>query len=266
MPNRILLTGAAGAAATGIRPLLAARGHRVVLLDIAPVPGPLAPTETAVQGSITDAAVLDAALDGVDLVVHLGGFSRERPWSDIAEVNIGGTQLLLERTRLAGVARVVLASSTHAVGFHPVGTPVEAMQPRPDTFYGVSKAAMEALGSVYADRFGTTVVAARIGTIEERPSGLRSLSTWLSFADFVRLIEATATTRQRGFHVVWAVSANTRGWFPLEAGLAIGYRPEDDAERFAPEIEASTQGEPPVSHGLIGGAFADDEHPLGGVW
>ncbi|HEV7949091.1 MAG TPA: NAD-dependent epimerase/dehydratase family protein, partial [Glaciihabitans sp.] len=72
MPTRILLTGAAGAAATGIRPILASHGHRVVLLDIAPVKGELSPTETAIVGSITDRDTLDRALEGVDVVVHLG--------------------------------------------------------------------------------------------------------------------------------------------------------------------------------------------------
>ncbi|HEV7948871.1 MAG TPA: NAD(P)-dependent oxidoreductase, partial [Glaciihabitans sp.] len=187
-----------------------------------------------------------------------------RAWEDIAEVNIGGTQLLLAAAHQSGAHRVVLASSTHAVGFWPTDTPAEQITPRPDTFYGVSKLAMEALGSVYADRFGMTVVAARIGTIESRPSGIRSLSTWLSFDDFVRLIEATAITADAGFHLVWAISANTRRWFPLEPGFAIGYHPKDDAESFVAEIGAAQWQN--GGNGLIGGAFADGDHPLGGQW
>ncbi|MFC7644202.1 hypothetical protein ACFQX6_28390 [Streptosporangium lutulentum] len=69
-----------------------------------------------------------------------------------------------------------------------------------------------------------------------------------------------------GFHVVWGVSANTRRWWSLEEGRAIGYHPEDDAESYASSLIAD-HGEPdpadPV-HALVGGVFCTRE--LGGVW
>ena len=38
---------------------------------------------------------------------------------------------------------------------------------------------------------------------------------------------------------MYGISANTRAWWDLDVGpSAIGYRPEDDAEAWAAEIEA----------------------------
>ena len=72
---------------------------------------------------------------------------------------------MFEAARRAGVPRVVFASSNHAVGFHPAVDPVpDDLPPRPDTYYGVSKVAGEALGSLFHDRYGLDVVCLRIGT------------------------------------------------------------------------------------------------------
>lgn len=260
-PLKLLLTGAAGMAATGIRPLLREAGYEVSLLDVVPV-AELQENETFHEGSVTDAAVLADAVAGCDAVVHLGGHSRERPWEQILHTNIDGTQKVLDAARAGGVRRVLLASSTHAIGFWPVGhADGSSLTPRPDTYYGVSKVAAEALGSVFADRFGMLVVSARIGTLAERPTSQRHRHIWLSYPDLVRLIEATATTEATGHHIVAAVSANTHGWFPLSAGRAIGYDPQDDAETWAPFDGAES-----AASDLIGSAFADDEHPLGGTW
>lgn len=257
--KRIVLTGAAGLAGRGVRPLLHERGHDLVLVDLVD-PG-AAPGEAVVLASVTDTAQMRAAVRGADIVVHLGGLSREAAWTDIVSANIDGTRSVLEACRHEGVRNVLLASSTHAVGFHPVpSTPVADLEPRPDSYYGVSKVAMEALGAVYADRYGMSIVTVRIGTILERPENGRSLSTWLSFPDTARLIEAVAAVEEPGAHLIWGVSHNTRGWFDLGAGQAIGYYPEDDAEEYSADIDDSAVGS------LIGGAIADLDYELGVPW
>lgn len=262
---RVLLTGAAGKAGTGIRPILREAGATLILLDRVAPPDPR-DGESVIVGDLLDPVTLDDAFaDGVDLVVHLGGHSGEKAWDDIVEVNITGTQRLLEAAQRHGTSRVLLASSTHAVGFWPVDDVTDASLPRPDTFYGVGKVALEALGSLYADRFGMTVVAARIGTVEERPRNVRSLSTWLSFADLGQLILATALTTAVGFHVVWAISANTRRWVTLDEGHRIGYVPVDDAEAYADEV-LQADHDRAATDDLVGGAFADMTRPLGEAW
>jgi len=104
---------------------------------------------------------------------------------------------------------------------------------RPDSLYGASKAAGEALCRFYADKFSIDVICLRIGSCFDVPSNLRMLATWLSPADFVRLTAAALMTPLSGFRLVWGVSANTRRWWSTEGGKAIGFHPEDDAERFA---------------------------------
>ncbi|MCP2168360.1 NAD-dependent epimerase/dehydratase family protein [Goodfellowiella coeruleoviolacea] len=260
MTERILITGAAGTVGTLMRPRLAAPGRTLRLLDIAELP-PAGPDERVelLRGSVTDMATMEAACAGVDAVIHLGGHSMEEPWEKTLDVNINGSHTVLEAARRQGVSRVVLASSNHAVGFtrRADGEAGDYLFPRPDTYYGVSKVALEALGSLFADRFGMDVICVRIGACFERPRDARMLSTWLSPDDGARLFEVCLRTPAPGFRVIWGVSNNTRRWFSLDEARTLGFEPVDDAEAYAAEVLAGT-GEP------------DPDDPalshLGGTW
>jgi uronate dehydrogenase len=259
--ERILITGAAGGVGTLMRPRLAADGRILRLLDIAEQPAP-ADGERAevIQASITDMAAMERACDGVSAVIHLGGHSLEQVWSQILEVNINGTYTVLEAARRQGVKRVVLASSNHAVGFFPKADGGEAgdyLFPRPDTNYGVSKVALEGLGSMFSDRYGMDVICVRIGSCFERPKDTRMLSTWLSPGDGARLFEACLSTPDPGFRVVWGISDNTRRWFSLDEARKLGYESLDDSEAYAAEVIAA-HGEPDPD------SLA--QRYLGGVW
>jgi len=265
--QRILITGGAGKVAALLRPLMQ-RPRRVLrLLDIKE-PSDVAPGEEVIVGSLTDPATLQQALLGVDAIVHLGGQSRESDARDVIETNIYGTYLLLEEARRQGIKRVVIASSNHAAGFY---TRSEADEPLPaglagrgDTLYGWSKVAMEACGRLYADRFGMDVICLRIGLWFPVPPGLRGLAMWLSPADGARLVEASLGAESPGFRIVWGISHNTRRWWSLAEGEAIGYLPQDDAEEYADKLIAE-HGEPdflndPILN-RVGGQWCDV--PLG---
>jgi uronate dehydrogenase len=258
----IALTGGAGMMATLLRPYMAEAGYTVRLVDLAAAPDPRH-NESVHVGSVADPDFMADALKGATAVIHLGGLHREKTWAELVSTNITGTQVTLEAARQNGVERVLLASSTHAVGFHPTEAAAQdsVLIPRPDTYYGVSKAAVEALGSLYADKYGMKVVSARIGTGGERPGNLRTLGSWLSPADSFRLVEATLNNLGApGHHVVWAVSANTRGWANLDAGKRIGFEPQDDAEAFAAGVDTTARDE---WADLLGGAWAGDGHRVG---
>lgn len=262
--ERVLITGAAGLIGGFLRTRLARPGRTLRLLDVAP-PAAAGPGEAVevVTGSVTDPAVLASACAGVDAVLHLGGLSREDTWERILDVNIDGTERVLAAARAAGVPRVVLASSNHAAGFRVVGADgpdglVADSPPRPDTYYGVSKAAMEALGALYHHRFGMDVLCLRIGNCAPRPTDERGLSIWLSPDDTGRLFEACLTAPSPGFRVVWGVSANTRGVCSLREAAELGYRPVDDAERFAAELAGPDR---PTGQVHLGGPFTTT--PLG---
>ena len=252
MTERVLVTGAAGRIGGYLRARLARPGRTLRLLDI-DTPPDQKTDEEVVTASVTDLDALVAASAGADAVVHLGGHSGEEAWDHILATNIHGTYVVFEAARRAGVPRVVFASSNHAAGFHPAVDPVpDDLPPRPDTYYGVSKVAGEALGSLYHDRYGLDVVCLRIGTCRERPTDARGLSTWLSPDDCGRLVEASLTCPSPGFRIVWGVSANTRRRWALAGAHEIGYRPQDDAEVFADEVDRR----PVDTDSYVGGEFA----------
>ncbi|HEX2075765.1 MAG TPA: NAD(P)-dependent oxidoreductase [Geodermatophilus sp.] len=260
MSGPVLVTGAAGRIGTVLRGGLPERGWAVRCLDVVPVPD-VRPGEEHVVADVTDLAAVVDATEGAAAVVHLAGVSGESTCPAISSANIEGTYCTLEAARRAGVRRVVLASSNHATGF--TERPAEGLlreaeaPPRPDTYYGVSKVAMEALGSLYVDRYGMDVVCLRIGSAFPEPRTTRMLATWLSPADTVSLVDAALRAPSPGFAVVWGVSDNTRRWWDLTAARALGYEPVDDAEVYAEAlIEAHGQPDPtdPV-HARVGGEY-----------
>ncbi|WP_328996678.1 NAD(P)-dependent oxidoreductase [Kribbella sp. NBC_01245] len=236
----VLITGAAGLIGTILRERL---DRPLRLLDVVepPAAAPGESVEILPATSVTHLPALRFACEGVDAVIHLGGIPLEDRWEKILAVNIDGTRAVLEAARQAGVPRVILASSNHAVGFErrsqapPEGLPAD-VPPKPDTYYGMSKAAMEALGSLYHSRYGMDVVCLRIGSCREQPFAASELPIWLSPDDMGRLAVAALDTPAPGFRIVWGVSRNTARWWSLAEGEAIGYHPADDSAAFAADV------------------------------
>ena len=265
----VLLTGAAGRIGTVLRGGLPERGHALRCLDVVPIVESR-PGEEHVVADVADLAAMVDASRGASAVVHMAGISGESTWPAISRANIEGTYATLEAARRAGIGRVVLASSNHATGYTPrpgsgLLREVDA-PPRPDTYYGVAKVTMEALGSLYVDRYGMDVVCLRIGSAFAEPTATRHLSTWLSPDDTVSLVDAALTAPSPGFAVVWGISANTRAWWDLTAARALGYEPQDDAEVYAAAL-VEAHGEPDLAdpvHARVGGEYTlpefDAEH------
>jgi uronate dehydrogenase len=258
----VLVTGAAGRVGAVLRRGLPALGWQLRLLDLAPLPG----EPDAVQADILDPAALEAAMTGVAAVVHLAGLPREASWGATLTANIDGTYQVFEAARRAGVRRIVYASSNHAVGFTPrqqlAGIDIP---PRPDTLNGLSKCFGEALARLYVDKYGLEVACLRIGSCFPRPTTVRQLSTWLSPDDAVRLVHASLTAPDLGYAAVYGISANTRGWWDLAPGRALGYEPLDDAEAYAAQVFAAEGEADPTDpeHAYLGGKSVRDQPPVG---
>lgn len=258
MMATVLITGAAGRIGGMLRPRLSAPGRVLRLLDCATLTA--GPDEQTVRADVTDMAAVTIACADVSAVIHLAGISSEAPWERVAAANIHGTYVVFEAARRAGVGRVIFASSGHAVGFTPRAAfpAADYAFPAPDTYYGVSKVAGEALASLYHHRYGMDVICLRILTCADRPRTVRALSTWLSPDDAGRLFEACLTASRPGFRVVYGVSRNTRGgWASLAEAESLGFRPRDDSEVFAAEVLAE-QGEPDPgdpANAFLGGEF-----------
>ena len=255
---KILLTGAAGSIGRVLVPGLTDRGHEVVALDRVPQPDGHDGVWHTADCTDPDAVAAVFAEQPLDAVVHLAGHPGESSLPDSLTSHVVTTAALLDAMVEHQVPRFVYAGSNHAVGRTPrrevLGTDV---RPRPDTFYGVGKVAAEAVMSLYADRYGLDVVSCRIGSFLPEPETMRNLATWLSHDDCVRMVEAAVTTTSPGYAVLYGISANTRAWWDLEPGRALGYQPRDDAEEFADRIAARPTDEAEAAH--VGGPFAGVE-------
>ncbi|WP_063750096.1 NAD-dependent epimerase/dehydratase family protein [Kitasatospora cheerisanensis] len=233
----VALTGAAGNIGSVVRAALRGEAERLILLDRVPLRAESA-TEEVRTVELRDADAVEEALAGADQVLHLGGLPDEASLPDLLDVNVLGTHHVLEAARRTGIPRVVLASSNRVTGFHPAGHLTGPQDPvRPDGLYGVSKAAVEALGRLYADKFGLSVVCLRIGSFEAAPTEARHLSTWLSPRDAVGFVRAALTAPPTvRFATAYAVSANSRRFWELPDPSVLDYTPVDDAEAHAADI------------------------------
>jgi uronate dehydrogenase len=245
----VLLTGSQGLIGTALRERLPGFGWQLRGFDR--VAG------ADVVGELADPAALDAAMAGVEAVVHLAGQPTEAPWPTIRESNIEGCFQLFEAARRAGLRRVVFASSNHAVGFTPRGSGelTPDTPPRPDTLYGVSKVFGEALGRYYRDRYGFQVACLRIGTFGDRPPDRRGLATWLSPDDCAQLVDRCLRSPELGYALIWGVSANSERWWSL--ANPVGYRPASDAALTGPP-----DGPAAGTDDLVGGRFTGAEYGI----
>lgn len=227
------------------------------LADIAPLT-PAGEGEACARVDLLDMASLVAAMDGIDCVVHMAGVPVEpetNAWAQVLPANIVGVHNLFEAARIAGVKRVLFASSHHAAGFHRRETPTaETLVPRPDSFYGVSKVFGEAMARLYADKFGLQVLNLRIGAYRDRPSDPRQLAVWISPRDMVELVRCGIEAPDFGYETVYGVSANTRNFWDNSAAAFLGYAPRDNAEDWAAEVMAGPP-ENPIAAPFQGGWY-----------
>jgi uronate dehydrogenase len=146
---------------------------------------------------------------------------------------------LYEAARLKGVKRIVFASSNHVTGFYRQDEVVNTrMPPKPDGFYGLSKAFGEDLAQLYWDRWGIETVSIRIGSSFSEPKDRRMLATYLSYDDLERLIVAALTAPIVGHSIIYGMSDNQTTWWDNTHAKHIGYRPQDSSDVFRSAVEA----------------------------
>jgi uronate dehydrogenase len=263
MTKPILLTGASGALGRMLAKGLAEAGHTLRLTDIAPFPDPLPPRASFVRADLEDGLAIVRQAEGCSTILHFGGYSVEAAFETIIGPNLRGLYHVYEAARREG-ARVVFASSNHAMGFHErasvSGTVTDFdAQHRPDGYYGLSKVYGEMMGRLYWDKHGVENVNVRIGSCTPKPMNARALSTWLSYPDLLSMMEGCIRADRVGHAVVWGASANPATFWGKDHRDRIGWQPKDNAEAWRAEIEGKVSGNA-VEERYQGGFFCPMEY------
>jgi len=184
--KRVLVTGGAGFVGATLVRRLVERGHAVRVFDnyttgdAAHLAGVGA---EQVEGDIRDAVALDAALTGMDAVIHLAAAgsvikSIDDPVTNF-DVNVLGTFRVLDAARRVGVERTVQASTGGALIGDATPPVDEDSLPKPISPYGASKLAGEGYAYAFSQCYGLRTVALRFANVygpwSERKQGAVNL-------------------------------------------------------------------------------------------
>lgn len=114
-----------------------------------------------VLGSVLDAPLVRDVVEHVDVVFHLAATQHEMDIPDrrFRDVNVRGTETVLQAAAAAGIDRFVYGSTIGVYG-RPEGTIDESTGCRPDNIYGETK--LEAEKRVLASREALPAVVVRI--------------------------------------------------------------------------------------------------------
>lgn len=264
--KRVLITGAYGLIGNLVYTQLAAQPdaylpsglvrHNSASERAVAVPLQRIPDAQLHIADLTDFAAVQRAVEGVDVVVHLAADpSGHTGWESVLNSNIIGTQHVFEASRLAGVKRVIFASTNQVVfGYRedePYRTllagaydaidlatyrPVAPQLPtRPLNFYSSSKVFGEALAHMYAYSHGMSCIALRIGWVtgnDQLPQHSSGRALWCSHRDIVQVIERCINAPESlRFDTFFAQSDNRYNLVDISHTKdVLGYQPQDSAE------------------------------------
>jgi uronate dehydrogenase len=250
----VLLTGASGALGRQLAPYLAGLGWSLRLTDIRPFPDPVPAGASFTAADLNDGVAMLRLAEGCGMILHFGGVSVERPFEEVLGPDVRGLFHIYEAARRER-ARVLFASSNHAIGFHERSEKLdEDCQLMPDGYYGLAKAYGELIGRMYWFKHGVESVLVRIGSCFPEPTDERMLSTWLSYGDLGRLVERATLAPRTGCCVIWGCSANSRSFWGHDARALIGWQPQDSADAHANRVLGKVSGNPVIER-YQGGAY-----------
>jgi UDP-glucose 4-epimerase len=242
-PTRVLITGGRGKVGRHAADALAARGHHVVLTDIAgarygPAPQGALPY---VRADLTDygqvvGTVVKAA---PEVIVHAAGIpdpAHDAP-SVIFSNNVLSTFNIAEASARLGVRRLVYISSETALGFitaerpdAPDYIPVDERHPvRPQDAYALSKALGERICDAVVLRSDVTAVSIRPSLVlddDDYPNILPrfqgspettgfNIWSYVDVRDLAELIALAAEADTAGHEVVYAAAPDNMIGTPL---------------------------------------------------
>lgn len=202
---KMLVTGGAGCIGSDLAEALVARGDHVRVVDnlssgkvehLAPLSNH--PEFEFIQGDLEHPGLVDAVMDGIDMVFHLAAnpdvkFLPGDPTDKDLRQNTLCTYNVLESMRKYRVRRLVFSSTSAVYGISPVQPiPENAFFPQPISLYGATKLACESMISAFRNLFemqcwvfrfanivgpkvrktGRTVIGDFISRLQENPEKL----------------------------------------------------------------------------------------------
>lgn len=251
---KVLVTGGAGSIGQIVRRYLG-QDFELRLLDRAEVIPADAGMET-LTADLNDINVLRQACEGMDAVIHLAAVTDSRlPWKPVLENNLIGTGNLFEAARLAGVKRIVFASSHWASAYAVQDEGIAGPEPdiRPFGHYGVSKIFGEALGRFFVDAYAMSVICLRIGSCHQLPdpaaekakleralqqgpvncyTAEQHIGIWVSDRDMAQALRLALIT-ERAYGVYYVASDNHPPTLDISRTREeLGYAPQDSVNDF----------------------------------
>jgi UDP-glucose 4-epimerase len=229
---RILVTGAAGTLGTVLLPRLRAAGHAPVALDVRH-----GSAEAAWRlGDVRDAAAVDEAMTGVDLVIHAAALHgihlAEHAPDEFYDLNMTGTFNVWQAAVRAGVRGFVFSStmgvygeSRRPSGDHEVAWVHEDLPLLPTEIYGWTKVAGEELCRYHLREHGIPSVALRFGMFVPEPylrEGVRYLYGGVHVEDVVAAVMAAVEALADG--AVAHLAVNVESPLPFTAADAADLR------------------------------------------
>ena len=256
MATKVLVTGASGLIGELVIQHL---GDKYQLSGVSRRPVAGIPS---LQASITDAEAIKPAFSGVDVVLHLAAATHEliERWPETLAVTIGGTLNVYEAARLAGARRVVFMSSgSTQLGYmsddslpygrlarmreddpdFPTSWPMITLAdpPRAVNPYATGKLYGENLGRLYADRYGISTLAIRLGGVlrENRPHVRGVWPGFLDQMDAMDMIDRCLSAPDDPlFDIFNAISNNAWRWREIQHSREVlGWVPSGSAEAAA---------------------------------
>lgn len=163
----ILITGGTGFIGSRLALAYLAQGERVTVLGLENTPAEASNRAllegqggTVAVGPVTDRQRLADLLPGVDLVYHLAAAQHEAnvPDQHFWDVNVAGTNNVIEASIAAGVKRFVHGSTIGVYGSAAAGYLDEGSPLQPDNIYGLTKLEGEKLVRAYQDKVPIVII------------------------------------------------------------------------------------------------------------
>ncbi len=187
----VLITGGTGFIGSHLARKLVREGHDVVLFDLYPNPHGIEDLKdkvAIVEGDVADYSTIADAIAQYDVgsVIHAAAMLSVAAATELRtayNVNVDGTFNILEACRIAGIGKVVFLSSLAAFGPNSPFPFHETTYREPASFYGVSKACGEVLGTFYHHTHGMDFRCVRLAVVIG--PGRRGEGATVSFSKFV---------------------------------------------------------------------------------